>query len=198
MGAAAVPAVLGGIGLYQANQQQRKQNKALDRASRASSSVAGQQLDIMKLLRGLAEGYDPAKETDAAVGYASDRAGQTLEQSLRGLKVGYGGSNPSGDTNFHLSAQRATNDALDPLKAFAANAKANETAKKASLFQAVLGVPAGNLTQGYFNTAAMTPGGNAGPSALMLSQALQRLFAQNPQDQSLMSGGGFMGPGMST
>lgn len=191
MGASAIPAVVSLIGLSQANKQQKEQTKAVKKAGKASERVSEMQFDVMDLLKSLATGYDPAAETQGAVDFAEKGASRTLDSALRGVKTSYGGRNPSGDTNFHISAQNATDNVLGPLAAWEAGQKASETGRKAALLQSVLGVPAGNLTDSYFKTAALTPGGNAAGSAVMLSQALQKMFGnQNPQNQSIASQSG--------
>lgn len=196
-----IGAALGALGLAQANKQQKEQTKAVKKAGKASERISNMQFDVMDLLKQLADNYDPSKETADAVAFGKEQAGKTLESSLAGVRTRYGGMNPGGDTNFHVGAQRATDSVLGPLAAWSADRKASETMRKAGLYQAVLGVPAGNLTDSYFKTAAMTPGGNPAGSAMMLSQALQGLFGQNPQNQSLgaqaggsdASGGGGQG-----
>lgn len=193
MGSQLVPGILGAVGLLQANKQQKEQTKAVKKAGKASERISNMQFDVMDLLKQLATDYNPAQETADATEFGKKQAGATLEQALAGVRTRYGGGNPSGDTNFHIGAQSATDDVLGPLAAWSADRKAGETMRKAGLFQTVLGVPAGQLTDSYFKTAAMTPGGNAGPSALMLSQSLQGLFGQNqnPVNNSLgaQSGG---------
>lgn len=192
MGSALVPGILGAVGLMQSNKQQKKQTKAITKASDAQAELSAIQKEALDKLRSIAEGYNPGKETDAAVGYASDVAGANLDKALRRLRVGYGGGNPSGDTNFHISAQRAANDVYDPLKAFAADRKASETARTAALWQTILGVPAGQMADSYWKTAAMTPPGDSSASLQLLAQSLPKLFAGSfvPKDQSRAATGG--------
>lgn len=186
MGSALIPAVLGGIGLIESSKQQKKQTKAVKKASDASAELSAIQKEALDKLKAIASGYDPGQETEQAVGYASDVANANLQKALRGLRVTYGGGNPSGDTNFHISAQRAANDVYDPLKAFAADRKASETARLASMWQSILGVPVGQMADSYWKTAAMTPGGDSSASLQLLAQSLPKLFGSisGVKDQS--------------
>lgn len=149
------------------------------------SGRTGSQRTAAWRLGELANDYDPAAETAASVGYAQDVANQTLETSLRNMRSLYGGSNPGGDTSFNIDAQRTADDALDPLKSFAANQKAGETMRKAQLLSMVLGQP-GRTADNYFSQAS-----GAGGSAALLAQSLQNLFGQNQavQDQSISNSG---------
>lgn len=186
MGSSIIPGILGAVGLLQANKQQKAQTNAVKKAGKASERISNMQFDVMEMLKQLSDNYDPAKETADATEFGKKQAGATLERSLAGVRTRYGGGNPSGDTNFHVSAQNATDSVLGPLAAWSADRKASETARKAGLYQAVLGVPAGQLRDSYFKTAALTPGGNPAGSAMMLAQSLQGLFGnQNPQNNSL-------------
>lgn len=177
-----VPGVLGAAGLMQAEKARKGQEKTSRKGLKIADRESAAKLDIMDLLKGIAEGYDPAKEDQAAVEHAQGVSEQSLRRSLGGLRV----ANPagSGDSEFHVSAQRAVNDALDPLKAFTAERKSSETPRKAQLFQAVLGAPIGNLSESYFRGAATMPQANFGAPAQMLSQALQGLFGA--QDNSIL------------
>src|SRR3990167_191891 len=172
------PAIIAALGLWQSGQQAKAQQKVLKSGAAVSKETSNIQLDALKELSGIAKGYDPSKQTDTAVEYAGDVASKRLDTSLRSLRTMYGGGDPFGDSEFQVSAQRATNDALDPLKSFAANEKANEPMKQAAFWQAILGAPVGQISDGYFKAAGTMPVSDAGPSAIMLSQALQQLFAK--------------------
>ncbi len=84
----------------------RRKNAALDRMSRE------------------ADAYDPAKEDQTAVDYASGVAGDTLRRGLRNLNADFvaGGGSPTGDTLFRTKESDLAARATDPLKAYAANA----------------------------------------------------------------------------
>jgi len=174
----AIPAVMGAVGLYQANQQQNAARKEAKKAGDVSKAIGTEQLQALMKLREIADKYDPKDSTRIAVESASGVAAQTLEQALRRMKVGYGGGNPEGDTGFAVSAQRHVNDNLDPLKLFAAQEAANESFKKAEMYQKVLGAPTGQIADSFLKSAALMPTTNPSGSLAMLSQALERLLAQ--------------------
>lgn len=174
----AAPAALGALGLYQANQQNNAKRKAAEKAGNVSNAVGMEQLQALMKLREIADKYDPKDSTRVAVESASGVAAQSLEKALRRMKVGYGGSNPEGDSGFAVSAQRSVNDKLDPLKMFAAQETANESFKKADMYRMVLNAPTGQIADNYFKSAATMPGADPSGSLSLISQALQRLFAQ--------------------
>ena len=168
-----VPGVLGALGLMQSGRQATDQNRATNRALSTAEGDSARKGEMYDILKKLADEYDPKKQTETSVNYASDVAGQTLEKALRGISTNYSGANPGGDTAFHISGQRAANDALDPLKAFAANESAMEPMRKAEMYQRATNAPTGNLSDSYFRAASMMPRSNPAGSLNLLSQALQ-------------------------
>ena len=174
--AAAIPAVLGAVGLYQQNQQSNAARKAANKAGDVSKAIGTEQLSALMKLREIADKYDPEDSTRKAIESASAASAQTLEQALRRMKVGYGGGNPEGDTGFAVSAQRHVNDNLDPLKLFAANEMANMEGKRADMYQRILGAPTGQIADSFLKAAAMMPQSNPSGSLAMLSGALERIF----------------------
>ena len=171
-----VPGVLGALGLMQGNQQANAQRRTQEKglASAEKNDAAAQ--EIRDILKGIADKYNPREVTDQSIGHASDVAGATLDKSLRGLTSRYGGDNPGGDTGFSLSAQRATNDVLDPLKLFAAQERSMEASRKADMYQRVLGVPPSQMSDAYFKSASMMPRTDPTGSLAMLSQSIQRML----------------------
>jgi len=173
----AVPAAIGAFGLYQSNQQQNAARKAQQRAGNVTNALGMEQLGALQELRKIADSYNPQDTAKTAIDTASEVSAQTLEKALRRLKVGYGGDG-TGDTGYHLSAQRAVNDAFDPLKMFAANEMASAAQKKADMYARILGAPTGQIADSFFKSAALMPRSDPSGSMNLLSQALQRLFGQ--------------------
>lgn len=180
MGAAAswaVPAVLGIAGLKQSSDQAKAQQSAAKKAGKISDQVGAEQLLALKNLNELAASYDPKAETKMAVEQASKTAAQTLEQAFANLRAKRGSY--TGDTEYAVSAQHGVNDALDPLKLFAANEAIQEPWRKAQMQQLVLGAPTGQIADNYFKSAAILPKSDPSASLSVLSQALTRMLAGN-------------------
>jgi hypothetical protein len=175
MGAAAIPGILGAVGLYQSGQQAKAQQKMQRRGMKAGEADAKITTGAKQSLADQAKAYDPKETTRLAVDTASKTAGATLESALQRLNTSYGGKNPAGDTRFSVNAQRATNDALDPLKAFAANEAALEPFRKAEMTRMVLNAPTGQLADTYFKGAALMPQSDPSGSLALLSQAIARM-----------------------
>ena len=172
----AAPAALGAFGLYQSGQQNKRAQDAANRAQGKVGKITDQQASAMEELRRLADAYDPAAHTKTAIDTASGVASQTLEKALRRMKVGYGGGNPEGDSGFAVSAQRGVNDAMDPLKRFAAEESIQGPLRKAAMYQGLLGAPTGQMANNYFNAASLSPRSDPAGSMAILAQALQRMF----------------------
>lgn len=173
MGASvAIPAVLGAVGLYQSGKQAKAANKTAQKGLKVTERESAAKLEVMDLLKELADKYNPADQTKVAVDAASGVASQTLEKALRAIKGERGPSGP-GDSEFHITSQRAATDALDPLKAFTAQMTADEPLRKAEMYQRVLGAPVGNMANDYFQAASLMPRSDPSGSLSILSQALQ-------------------------
>lgn len=171
-----VPGVLGAVGLYQSSQSQKKQDKALKSASDIQKAMGKEQFSALQQLNTLAGQYDPAKQTKIAVDAATKSTSQALERAFSNLRAKRG--NFTGDSEYHVQAQRGVNDQMDPLKMFVAEQLAAEPMKKAAMLQTVLGAPVGQIADSYFKSAAMMPRSDPTASMGLLSQALERMLAK--------------------
>lgn len=185
---------LGAAGLLQNRDQGNAQRDAQSDANALGWEGLNWQKDmfsrfnepaLMKLF-GIAQNYDPAKEAQASTDYASTVAQDAIGRALRGFNVSQaaGGATP-GNSSLE-GAQRAA--VMKPigqqLAGIVADAQGNSSAKRAGMWQAVLGqAPAGNLAQSYFQQADRMaqmansmPGANYGPSSQLLSQAIGGLL----------------------
>lgn len=99
------------------------------------------------VIAGLAEGYNPRRETDQSVGYASKVAQNALETGLRNLNAGIRseGGIPGRSTEYRVNSNAIANNALGPLQEFAANRAANESTRKIQMLQAAAGAPLGQV-----------------------------------------------------
>ena len=161
-GAGALKSLFGGdssAGYYRAAGQSLKSKQAL--------------IDYMTQL---AKNYDPHAETQTAVNYASGVAGQQLGQTLSGLDQQYAasGGQSTGDTRFRVSAQGATDRALDPLKQFAAERSSGELMAKLNALKTAATADSGQVANTYASLAgATTP--NYGGALQSLSGAIDAL-----------------------
>lgn len=196
-----LPAIIGAVasvaGVASQAEAQRKAQRAqqeqldLQRQGLTAAEEANKPAteSLAEMLR-LAKEYNPAKDTDAAVSYASTKTLDTLQNALRGLNASYraGSGVPGLGTEFNVRAQGLTDRVADPLREFAATQKANEFAKKMAALQMVNGGNAGNLAANFF--AASQGSANAiqnsgyNPAAMgfslgNLGDSLSRLFPAN-------------------
>lgn len=186
--------LLGGLGLIQNQNAQNAQQQAMGDATALNWDALNWQKSLFKdfsepalrQLIGLASGYDPIAESRAVTDNASKVAGDAIQTALRQFNVNQaaGGATPGQSSIQGAQQANVMKPIAQQLAAIVADAQGNATAKKAGMWQAVLGqAPAGALGQSYFaaadNLARMAssmPGGNFGPSADILAQALQGLF----------------------
>jgi len=171
----ALGAILGGLGLIQSINASNQQNKLIGKGVKASARISAEQLKALQALNGLASGYDPMREAQAGVDLAKEQSQQTFEQALKNIRGSWGGY-AGADSEFHISGQRAANDALDPLRNFIAQTRANATLKKMGAYQTVLSVPAGQIASNYFNAAGAINSPDPSGSLQMLSQGLNSIF----------------------
>lgn len=194
MGASAIPVLLAAASIKQSSDQAKAQNKVAKKAVKASERESQARLDVMDILKGLADNYDPAAQTKTAVDAASGVASATLEKALRNIKVKFGASGP-GDSEFHISGQRAANDALDPVRLFAAEQTAQEPMRRADMYARVLGAATGQTADSYFKAAATMPRSDPSGSLALLSQAIQRMTNRTPQPGGAGGSGDSFGSG---
>jgi hypothetical protein len=113
----------------------------------------------------IAERYDPARENQSAIDYATNNAQFNLGNSLGELNRTYGAA-AGNDSLFRVRAQGAVNRVADPLKQYAAELKRRETTDKlAALSQAV-----GNgsdLAGDYMSIADRQAPDYSGPAQLL-------------------------------
>lgn len=174
----AVPSALGAIGLMQNGQQAKKanalQNKAID---------AGKYTGLaQKAAYDIAQGYNPAKENQAAIDYANQSAGTQLQTNLKSLRSDFmlGGGQPTGDTLFNVKAQDRADRTLDPLRQFAAQLKSGETMQKLQAYAPAMGAPVGQLASNYFQ-AAQNAAPNWGPSINLFADAIKNIPGRSSQ-----------------
>lgn len=171
----AVPAALGAIGLYQSD----KANDAAINAQKPQKSLDKAKLEAVKALMSIAQGYDPAKETEGAVNYAKDSSAQTLAQALKSLAADYrlGGGVPGNSSAFNVSSQRTADNVLGPLQQWVAGQKAQETQKKANLYSQILGTAPGQLGDTYYQQAMTQQAASYGQTGTnLLVGALQSMM----------------------
>lgn len=144
---------LGGLSLIGGKNSAKKKDKALAKAGK----VTDWEFALKKLLTGEAQNHNYGADTANAVNYAAATTGDTLERSLRNLNAEYraGGGQPGADSEFNVRAQGMTNRISDPLRAFAANMKANEFTRRMNAILAAAGAggPAGQIASNYMNMA---------------------------------------------
>lgn len=145
--------VLGGAGLFN---QKRQQSEARKYQNQAADAL-GEERDFRNRIRKIAMDYDPSKETEAAVDYASKVTGDTLTKGLLDTNARFkaAGGDPTGDTRFNVSTQGLTNRITDPLRAFVANRKGNEFAQRLNAFQVALSAPVGQFADTYSRLSQM-------------------------------------------
>ena len=146
--------VLGGAGLFNGKRQQSEARKYQNQAAEA----LGEERDFRNRIRKIAMDYDPSKETEAAVDYASKVTGDTLTKGLLDTNARFkaAGGDPTGDTRFNVSTQGLTNRITDPLRAFVANRKGNEFQQRINAFQVALGAPVGQFADTYSRLSQMS------------------------------------------
>lgn len=180
---------LGGLSLIGGKNASKKRDKYNAKAGK----VADWELALKKMLTGEAMSHNYGEDTATAVNYAGAQTQDTLTRALRNLNAEYraGGGQPGADSEFNVRAQGMTNRVSDPLRAFAANMKANEFTRRmnAIIGAAGAGGPAGQIAQTYFNMAnSYNP--NIGGGLDMLSGAFD---AWNPFGGNA-PGGGYSNP----
>lgn len=190
---------LGVGGLMQNQDAARSQRDAQSDASALNWDALNFQKDIfkrfsepsMQALLSLAQGYDPIAESRASTDYAKEMTGQTLERALRGFDTSYraGGGIP-GNSSLHAAKQTAVmKPVAQQLAGIIAQETSNATAKKANMWQALLGnAQPGQLGQSYFqaagnlaNMAGNMPQGDFGGSSRLISDVLSQLFKPSTQ-----------------
>jgi hypothetical protein len=187
-----VPGALGALGLYQQSQAAKKQSDAISKAQKAGKFTEASQGRMFQL----AENYDPVKSADVAIGRAREVAGHTLQKNLKELRGNFvsGGGDPAGDTEFNVRAQDVTNQVMDPLRDFIAKTRAAADMQKIGAYQAVAGVPIGQISQNYWQQAAVNQPNWAGPAQLF-ADAIRNIGGNKSAGGSGDSGRLGSGPG---
>jgi hypothetical protein len=113
----------------------------------------------------IAEHYDPGRENQAAIDYATNNAQYNLGQSLAELNRSYGAA-AGNDSLFRVRAQGAVNRVADPLKQYAAELKRRETTDKLAALSQAVG-SGGDLAGDYLNIADRQAPDYSGPAQLL-------------------------------
>lgn len=192
MSLSVLPYIATGLGLLQnqdaSRRQQNAQNRALDAQSRGVALQEDQyntfSRPALERLMALAQGYDPVAESRMGVQAAERSAGDAIGRALRQHDVNYrvGGGAPGQTTNYAARQSATIRPIAQQLSNVVADAMSNQTAKKAQMFQAVLGqAPAGSLSNAYFQNADMlarmagnTQGGDFSSVARMIAGLIDK------------------------
>jgi len=152
---------MGLLGLGGASEAEREQARSI----RAARKLTEARTRGVNAGLNIAERYDPARENQSAIDYATNNAQFNLGNSLGELNRTYGAA-AGNDSLFRVRAQGAVNRVADPLKQYAAELKRRETTDKlAALSQAV-----GNgsdLAGDYMSIADRQAPDYSGPAQLL-------------------------------
>lgn len=167
----AIPLVLGGLGLAQNAQAQKKSQSLQEKALKAGKPVEAAQTAAYQE----AANYDPARQDRLAFQNATKEANVTLDRAISDLNHKYGGA-PGSDTQFSVDATNSSNRVLDPLREWMANQIATQPMRKLQALESVFSAPSGQLSNTYFNAANMTaPSAQSWSSSLgMFADALSK------------------------
>jgi hypothetical protein len=172
---AALPVVMGGLGLLQQSQANSNINKGISAAKAADApKIAAQN----KLL-GLADAYDPNAEMQYSIDQATAQTAETLRRSLGLLGGDYrlSGGTPGNSTAFNVRAQRATDQTLGPFATWVAQQKAGATQKKAAMYNQVFNASPGQTSDAYFKAAQLDTGAPTASIQLM-AQGIDKIIGQ--------------------
>ena len=170
---------LGAASLIGGKNAQKKQNRMMDRGLKLEEALAQMKLRSSDRMFGMAEGYDPEKDTQVAI----ERAQQVAEESLgRGMgklvkEYAAGGAAPGLSSEWNVKVGGMKDRVMDPLKDFVANMKAGNFNRKMNAYAMASGSMPGQLGDAYFKYASMMPGGgDMGGGLGALFQGLSGLF----------------------
>jgi len=151
--------------------------KKKDPMAKLKEQYMKQYQDRQNLLWSRAQAYDPMQETQTAMNYAQNVAGRAIKNAHAGINQQYKntGGSPTGDTNFGLIAQRATDDVLNPLSQMAADRSAMAFQLKQQAMAAALGAPPGQMMDAYESMRSQ-PNPYPGLSQQLAMQSLDSLF----------------------
>lgn len=192
-----LPLVIGGLGLWQASEQNRRQNNAQsqsnDMANRglalAEDRYNNFESPAMQQLKDLVSKYDPVAESRGAVDAASKTTQEALGKALHGFDARYraGGGIPGQSSLYAAKQQGVMKPIANDLAQTVANIQMNATLKKADLLRTLLAQTApGSLSDTYFansnrlsSMANSMGGGNFGAAAQMFGQGLNNINLNN-------------------
>lgn len=174
---------LGLLGLDQQNDEANRRNSLEERGMAVQEAVANPQIEALKRLLSLAQGFDPMAEGRAGVEQAGRETQQNIQAALRGLNTDFltGGGTPGQSSAFNVRAQKMTDDAADPLRAYLARAYSNPTEQRMNMFMRVLGSAPGDLAGNYFKMAGQHQPDYSGAMGL-LGQGLGNLVGGGDHD----------------
>lgn len=166
--------LLGAISGANANRQAGRTMAAAEREARERAATQAR-------MRQIAEGYDPAAETERAVRFANEMGGAQLERSLGEMNARFArlGGDPAGDTRFRLDTAGEARRIFDPIREFAAMQRAGETGRKLQAFQVALG--SGEDMTRTFLGLSEAQRRNTGPSFDLLSTGLRDMGILRPR-----------------
>lgn len=181
MGAAvAIPAVIGALGLYQANQQSNSQRNAQNAALNASKTANAPITEALQNMLDMAKTHDFHQDTINSVANAQEVGAATLQKALGNLNGQYraGGGVPGNSSEFNVKALQTSRGVLDPLSIWTADQNQNEFARRLSAFQAVNGGNTGSLSSDYWKYASSLPQPNYSGGMTLLNQALNNFVTR--------------------
>lgn len=184
----AVPLVLGGLGLAQNAQAQKKSQSLQEKALKAGKPVEAAQTAAYQE----AANYDPARQDRLAFQTATKEANTVLDRAISDLNRKYNGA-PGNDTQFSVDSTNNSNRVLDPLREWMSNQIATQPLRKLQALESVFSAPSGQLSNNYFNAANMTsPSASSWSSSLgMFADALSKApWFKKPAEGSGYSGAG--------
>lgn len=161
-------------------------NRPKDPYAKAKAQYMNQYNNRQNLLWQRAMSYNPAEQDASAVRRAQDTTAHALQNAMLGLNQRFKsqGGSPTGDTNFSVMGQRATDDILNPLGSWLADRAASQFDRKQAALSAALGAPPGQMMDAY--DAMRSNPSQFGASQEMLMNALTGVMrptapkSQNP------------------
>lgn len=157
----AAQTALGALGIGGASAADREQARSI----RAARKLTEARTRGVNAGLNIAERYDPARENQAAIDYATNNAQFNLGNSLAELNRSYGAA-AGNDSLFRVRAQGAANRVADPLKQYAAELKRRETTDKLGALATAVG-SGGDLAGDYLSIADRQAPDYSGPAQLL-------------------------------
>lgn len=161
-------------------------------ADRSRDEMLARQSELYRLLADAAQGYDPAREDQAAIDEAARSASINAGNALKGLNAEFrnSGGNAGMDSLFNVKAQGITDRAYDPLRSLAAQLASTRTERRlGALAQAAGG--GGSLVGQYMQAGQQDRANDTtGSSIGLLSGALGSIFGRNRSNGQVVNNSG--------